>query len=155
MRIILLTDKAADAKKLARPDWHLQDTMVKALDPCEVLTRLRILLRQSGGTPGEEPGHMRIGDLVIDRRGHEVRLGGKAVHLTPTEFRLLEVLAGEPGRAFSRLGLLGRVFGHDCGGLERTVDAHVKNLRQKIEQNPANPAVVRTVYGVGYRVSED
>lgn len=154
-RIILLTEGAGDAKQLARPDWDVPDTMVKPLDPCEVLIRVRRVLRQRGGGGGEKAGEMRVGELVIDRRGHEVRLGGEAVHLTPTEFRLLEVLAGQPGRAFTRLELLGRVFGHDYEGLERTVDAHVKNLRQKIEADPADPAVVRTVYGVGYRLSED
>jgi DNA-binding response OmpR family regulator len=79
---------------------------------------------------------------------------GEAVHFTPTEFRLLEVLTGEPGRAFTRLELLGRVFGYDYRGLERTVDTHVKNLRRKIEPDPANPTYVKTVYGVGYRFAE-
>jgi DNA-binding response OmpR family regulator len=98
---------------------------------------------------------MCCADLVIDRRCHEVRVRGEAVHLTPTEFRLLEVLAGEPGRAFTRLELLGRVFGYDYEGLERTVDTHVKNLRSKIEPSATNPTYVKTVYGVGYKFAED
>jgi DNA-binding response OmpR family regulator len=71
------------------------------------------------------------------------------VHLTPTEFRLLEVLAGEPGRAFTRLELLGRVFGYDYEGPERTVDTHVRNSRKKIEPDPKEPTAIETVYGVG------
>jgi DNA-binding response OmpR family regulator len=80
---------------------------------------------------------------------------GEVVSLTPTEFRLLEVLAEEPGRAFTRLELLDRVFGYDFEGFERTVDVHVKNLRKKIEQDPKQPTYVQTVYGVGYKFSED
>ena len=98
---------------------------------------------------------MRFDDLVIDRRCHEVRVQGKGVNLTPTEFRLLEVLAEEPGRVFTRLELLDRVFGYDYEGFERTVDVHVKNLRQKIEPNPKHPIYIQTIYGVGYKFSED
>ena len=79
---------------------------------------------------------------------------GKPVHLTPTEFKLLEVLIKEPGRAFSRLELLDRVFGYDFEGFERTVDVHVKNLRKKIEPDPKNPSHVKTVYGLGYKFAE-
>ena len=79
---------------------------------------------------------------------------GEVANLTPTEFRLLEVLAGEPGRAFARLELLDRVFGFDFEGFERTVDVHVKNLRKKIEPDPRQPTYVKTVYGVGYKFGE-
>jgi len=98
---------------------------------------------------------MRFADLVIDRRSHEVRVRDEVVSLTPTEFRLLEVLAGEPGRAFTRLELLDRVFGYDFEGFERTIDVHVKNLRKKIERDPGNPTYVQTIYGVGYKFGED
>ena len=80
---------------------------------------------------------------------------GEGVNLTPTEFRLLEVLAEEPGRVFTRLELLDRVFGYDYEGFERTVDVHVKNLRQKIELDSKRPIYIQTVYGVGYKFSED
>jgi DNA-binding response OmpR family regulator len=93
--------------------------------------------------------------LVIDRRSHEVRMQDEVVNLTPTEFQLLEVLAEEPGRAFTRLELLDRVFGYDFVGFERTVDVHVKNLRKKIEPDPKQPTYIQTVYGVGYKFSED
>ncbi|MGQ9584919.1 MAG: winged helix-turn-helix domain-containing protein [Anaerolineae bacterium] len=97
---------------------------------------------------------MRFGDLVVDRRRREVRLKDEVVPVTPTEFRLLEVLAAEPGRAFTRLELLDRVFGYDYEGFERTVDVHILNLRKKIEPDPKQPTYVKTVFGVGYKFSE-
>lgn len=123
------------------------------LEPCEVLAQVRSVLRELREELYESAPETRFEDLVIDRRCHEVRVLGEAVHLTPTEFRLLEVMAGEPGRVFTRLELLGRVFGHEYGGLERTIDTHVKNLRKKIEGDPAESVYIETVYGVGYRFS--
>jgi DNA-binding response OmpR family regulator len=109
------------------------------------------VLRRADQETNREPTEMRFDDLVIDRRSHQVRVQDRAVALTPTEFSLLEVLAGEPGRAFSRLELLDRVFGFDFEGFERTVDVHIKNLRKKIEPNPKQPTYIQTVYGLGYR----
>ncbi len=86
---------------------------------------------------------------------HEARVRGNPIHLTPTEFRLLEALIKEPGRAFSRLELLDRVFGYDFEGLERTVDVHVMNLRKRIEPDPGKPTYIQTVYGVGYKFAEE
>jgi len=97
---------------------------------------------------------IRFADLVVDSRCHEARMRDEVLDLTPTEFRLLEVLAGEPGRAFTRPELLDRVFGYDFEGFERTVDVHVKNLRKKIEPDPRQPLYLKTVYGVGYKLGE-
>jgi DNA-binding response OmpR family regulator len=94
---------------------------------------------------------VRFGDMVMDFVRHEVRAGEQVVSLTPTEFRLLETLAKEPGRAFSRLELLEQVFGYDYEGFERTVDVHIMNLRKKIEPEPGCPRHVVTVPGLGYR----
>jgi two-component system alkaline phosphatase synthesis response regulator PhoP len=101
------------------------------------------------------PAEIRQGDLLVDLVRHEVRAQGDLVHLTPTEFRLLQVLIQEPGRAFSRLELLDRVFGYDFQGLERTVDVHILNLRRKIEPDPSQPTYIQTVYGVGYKFAEE
>jgi two-component system alkaline phosphatase synthesis response regulator PhoP len=90
----------------------------------------------------------------IDLERRRVTVGGRPVDLTPTEFDLLAVLARHPGRVFSRLELLDRVQGYAFEGYQRTVDAHVKNLRQKIETDPKQPRYVLTVYGVGYKFSE-
>jgi DNA-binding response OmpR family regulator len=92
--------------------------------------------------------------LEVDLVRHEVRMRGELIHLTPREFRLLEITIRQPGRAFSRLDLLEEAFGFDYGGLERTVDVHIMNLRKKIEPDPDNPTYIQTVYGYGYKFSE-
>jgi DNA-binding response OmpR family regulator len=153
--VIMLTGETVDQERAFDMASVVSDHLVKPIDPCEVLCRVRAALRRVGKAVTGGPEETCCADLVIDRRCHEVRVGGEAVHLTPTEFRLLEVLAGEPGRAFTRLELLGRVFGYDYAGLERTVDTHVKNLRSKIELSPTNPTYVKTVYGVGYKFADD
>jgi DNA-binding response OmpR family regulator len=93
----------------------------------------------------------RFGDLYINYRAREVRWRDRALVLTPTEWRLLEVLSTHPGQVFTRLQLIERIYGYSYEGLERTIDAHVKNLRQKIEPDPKEPRYVLTVYGVGYK----
>ena len=152
--IVMLIDETVDEQMPSDGEARVNDHVAKPVDPCEVLCRVRTALRRAGQVVPAEPEEMCCADLVIDRRCHEVSVRGESVHLTPSEFRLLEVLIGEPGRAFSRLELLDRVFGYDYRGLERTVDTHVKNLRRKIEPDPADPTYVRTVYGVGYRFAE-
>jgi two-component system alkaline phosphatase synthesis response regulator PhoP len=153
--IIVLTAKTTGEDGTFDTESRVSDQVVKPVDPCEVLCRVRAALRRAGAAVPQGPEEVCCADLVIDRRCHEVRVGNEAVHLTPTEFKLLEVLAGDPGRAFTRLELLGRVFGYDYEGLERTIDTHVKNLRSKIEPSPTNPIYVKTVYGVGYRFAGD
>jgi len=153
--IIMLTAKTTDEDKLVGLELGADDYVTKPFNPREVMARVRAVLRRAGKEANQRPAEMRFGDLVIDRRCHEVRVEGEVVELTPTEFRLLEVLTGEPGRVYTRLELLDRVFGYDFEGFERTVDVHVKNLRKKIEPDPKQPTYVQTVYGVGYKFSED
>jgi len=152
--IIMLTARTTDEDKLIGLELGADDYITKPFNPREVVARVRAVLRRVGKDAPQGPAEMRFADLVIDRRRHEVRVRGEVVPLTPTEFRLLEVLAGEPRRAFSRLELLDQVFGYDFEGFERTVDAHVKNLRKKIEPDPRKPAYIQTVYGIGYKFSE-
>jgi DNA-binding response OmpR family regulator len=113
------------------------------------------VLRRVGEEEYEGLPEVRFGDLLVDFVRHQVRVRGKHVSLTPSEFKLLEVLIREPGRAFSRLELLDRVFGYDFEGFERTVDVHVMNLRRKIEPNRKNPTYIKTVYGMGYKFAEE
>jgi len=153
MPVIVLTDDVSGEKPTS-VESEVIDYVLKPVNPCEVLSRVRAALRRAGTAILEGPEELRRADLVVDRRSHQVRVRGRSVDLTPTEFRLLEVLAEDPGRAFTRLELLGRVFGYDYQGLERTVDTHVKNLRRKIELDPAEPEYVETVYGVGYRFAK-
>ena len=152
--IIMLTAKTTDEDKLVGLELGADDYITKPFNPREMMARVRAVLRRADRESPQGPAEMRFADLVIDRRRHEVRVRDEMVNLTPTEFRLLEILAADPGRAFTRLELLDRVFGYDFEGFERTVDVHVKNLRKKIEPNPKQPTYVQTVYGVGYKFSE-
>jgi len=153
--IIMLTARTTDEAKLIGLELGADDYITKPFNPREVLARVRAILRRVDRNSSQDPAEIRFADLVIDRRCREVRVRDEAVNLTPTEFKLLEVLAEESGRAFTRLELLDRVFGYDFEGFERTVDVHVKNLRKKIEPDPKQPTYVQTVYGVGYKFSED
>jgi DNA-binding response OmpR family regulator len=153
--IIMLTAKTTEEDKLIGLELGADDYVTKPFSPRELVARVRAVLRRVGQEAPQGPAEMHFADLVIDRRSHEVRVRDEVVNLTPTEFRLLEVLAEEPGRAFTRLELLDRVFGYDFVGFERTVDVHVKNLRKKIEPDPKQPTYIQTVYGVGYKFSED
>jgi DNA-binding response OmpR family regulator len=148
--IIMLTARSTGDDVLAGLDLGADDYVTKPFNPRELMARIRAVLRRA--TPDQEPREdMRFGDLLISPVRHEVVARGASVNLTPTEFRLLEAMAREPGRAFSRSDLLDRAFGYDYDGLERTVDVHIMNLRRKIEANPAEPRTIVTVPGVGYR----
>ena len=153
--IIMLTAKTTEADKLIGLDMGADDYVTKPFSPRELLARVRAVLRRVGEETASGPAEMRFTDLLIDRRRHEVRVRDKVVDITPTEFKLLEVLAGEAGRVFTRLELLDRVLGYDFEGFERTIDVHVRNLRKKIEPDPKRPLYVQTVYGVGYKFGED
>jgi DNA-binding response OmpR family regulator len=152
--IIMLTAKTSETDKLIGLDLGADDYVTKPFSPRELLARVRAVLRRVGEEEREGPSEVRFGDLLVDFVRHKVEVRGKAVRLTPTEFKLLEVLIREPGRAFSRLELLDRVFGYDFEGFERTIDVHVMNLRRKIEPDRKNPIYIKTVYGVGYKFAE-
>ena len=149
--IIMLTARTTEEDKLVGLDLGADDYVTKPFSPRELVARVRAVLRRLREEEHKGPSEVRFGDLVVDFVRHEVWVRGEPVHLTPTEFRLLEVLIKEPGRAFSRLELLDRVFGYDFEGFERTIDVHVKNLRRKIEPDRKNPTYIKTVYGVGYK----
>jgi DNA-binding response OmpR family regulator len=148
--IIMLTARTTEDDKLAGLDLGADDYVTKPFSPRELVARVRTVLRRVGEKESGPP-EVRFDDVVVDFVRHEVRMRGQVVSLTPTEFRLLEVLVKEPGKAFKRLELLEQVCGYEYEGLERTIDAHVKNLRKKIEPEPGRPRYVVTVPGVGYR----
>lgn len=151
--IIMLTARTTEEDKLLGLDLGADDYVTKPFSPRELLARIRAVLRRVAEDKG--PPQLRYDELIVDLVRHEVRLGQAPVHLTPREFKLLEILAREPGRAFTRLELLDAVFGFDYEGLERTVDVHVMNLRKKLELEPDRPRYVITVPGVGYRFGGD
>jgi DNA-binding response OmpR family regulator len=146
--IIMLTARDEEADKLIGLELGADDYVTKPFSPREVVARVRAVLRRGSW---EAPDVIRAGDLTIDLRGHTVRRGERPVDLTPTEFRLLETLASHPNQVFTRMQLIDRVQGHAFEGYERTVDAHIKNLRAKVEPDPRAPRYIVTVYGVGYK----
>ena len=149
--IIMLTARTMDEDKLLALDLGADDYVTKPFSPRELVARVRAVLRRAGDAADQGPARVSFGGFVMDFIRHEVRRDDESIALTPTEFKLLEVLAKEPGRAFTRLELLDRVFGVDYDGMERTVDVHVMNLRKKIETDASRPCHVVTVAGLGYR----
>lgn len=152
--IIMLTAKTTENDKLTGLDLGADDYVTKPFSPRELLARVRAVLRRVAEQAQTETPLISVGELEVDMIRHEVRVRGKLVHLTPREFRLLEITIRQPGRAFSRLDLLEYAFGYDYGGLERTVDVHIMNLRKKIEPDPDHPTYIHTVYGLGYKFAE-
>jgi DNA-binding response OmpR family regulator len=118
------------------------------------VARIKAVLRRAADNDAPLLARMHLddGSLVLDTDRHEVTLAGEPVELTASEFRLLVALARHPGRVYSRTELVERLQGHESGGYERTVDAHVKNLRRKLGDEPRNPRYVVTVHGVGYKL---
>jgi DNA-binding response OmpR family regulator len=152
--IIMLTARVGEDDKLVGLDSGADDYVTKPFSPRELLARVRAVLRRVGEDPGG-PSQLAAGDLIVDLVRREVRVAGRSVHTTPREFAVITELARTPGRAFTRLQLLERAFGYDFDGLERTLDAHVANLRKRIEPDPARPRYILTVQGVGYKLAED
>ena len=131
------------------------DYLSKPFSPRELEVRVESLLRRGRDFEEEKDGErLQIGDLVIDKRRHEVSRGGERVDLTPLEFQILELLASEPGRAWSRNALLDQVWSTEYEGYQRNIDPHINRLRKKIEIDPKNPQYVLTVRGVGYKLNE-
>lgn len=152
--VIMLTAKLEESEKVAGLELGADDYVTKPFGVQELIARVRAVLRRTG-RPASLPGVLRSGDIVLDRAGRTVRVRGRAVELTPSEFELLETFMLSPGRAFARLDLLESVSGDAYEGYERTIDVHIRNLRTKIEEEPSRPRYIQTVYGMGYRFSAE
>ena len=154
--ILMLTAKASEDERVAGLALGADDYLTKPFSPRELVARVRAVLRRTQGVemPLVEVLSVDAGALEIDTVQHEVRRDGEIVELTPNEYRLLVTLARYPGRVYSRFELINHVQGYDFEGYERTIDAHVKNLRKKIEPDPKRPRYVETVFGVGYRLAK-
>jgi two-component system alkaline phosphatase synthesis response regulator PhoP len=150
--IMMITARVEEAEQLIGLELGADDYIPKPFSPRVVVARVRALLRRAATAPAVAQV-LRAADLEIDLEAHTISRAGAPVELTPTEFNLLAALAAQPGRAFTRLQLLEAAQGVAYEGYERTIDAHVKNLRGKIEPDPKNPRYVETVFGVGYRFS--
>jgi len=141
--------------KVAGFEAGADDYLAKPFSPRELEYRVEALLRRSGKIQLADDGErIEVGDLVIDKRRHEVSRAGTRIDLTPLEFQILELLAAEPGRAWSRNDLLDRVWSTDYEGYQRNIDPHINRLRKKLESDPKNPKYVLTVRGVGYKLNE-
>jgi two-component system alkaline phosphatase synthesis response regulator PhoP len=116
-----------------------------------VVDRVRTILRRAGSEVST-PDIIRVGDLVIDLEQHTVTLADRPIDLTPTEFDILVTLARQPKRVFSRYQIMELAQGDAFEGYERTIDAHIKNIRLKLEPNPKKPVYIHTVFGVGYKL---
>jgi DNA-binding response OmpR family regulator len=151
--IVMLTARGDETDRIVGLELGADDYVVKPFSPKELVARVRAVLRRSrAAARGDEI--VRAGDVEIDTGKMRVSVGGAPVELTPTEFQLLATLAREPGRVFTRSQLLDAVHGVAIESYERAIDAHVKNLRRKIEPTPGNPRYVVTVHGVGYRFAD-
>ena len=149
--ILMLTARVEEADRLVGLELGADDYVTKPFSPRELVARVRAILRRVQG-PKDETGMIRIGDLEIDLNGHQVKRGADDVHLTPIEFRVLATLAARPGQTFTRAQLLDTLHTVAYEGFDRSIDSHIKNLRRKIERDPAAPDLVLTVYGVGYKI---
>jgi DNA-binding response OmpR family regulator len=150
--IIMLTAKSDEVDKLVGLSVGADDYLTKPFSPRELVARVRAMLRRPRAADSAAAGVRRFGALEIDPAGREVRVAGRPVELTRTEFDVLDVLSAQPRVAFSRRQLLERVWGGDWYGDEHVIDVHVGNLRRKLDDDAAQPRYIRTVRGVGYRM---
>jgi DNA-binding response OmpR family regulator len=151
--IVMLTARGDETDRIVGLEIGADDYVVKPFSPKELVARVRAVLRRSR-TAARGNEVVRAGDVEIDTAKMRVSVGGTQVDLTPTEFQLLATLAREPGRVFTRSQLLDAVHGVAIESYERAIDAHVKNIRRKIEPQPGSPRYVVTVHGVGYRFAD-
>jgi two-component system alkaline phosphatase synthesis response regulator PhoP len=151
--IILLTAKLEETDKVLGLELGADDYVTKPFGMRELLARVRAVLRRVG-SDARPSATLNVADVSLNRDNRDVRVDGRSVTLTPSEFDLLAALMESPGRVYSRADLLIKLQGTTFEGVERTIDVHVRNLRTKLEPDPANPRYIETVFGVGYRFKE-
>ena len=148
--IIMLTARDEESDRLVGLEIGADDYVTKPFSPKEVVARAKAILRRANKeVVSREP--IKVGTLIIDLERHQVTSGGQIVDVTPTEFKIMELLAGNAGKVYSRLQIVEQIQGYSFEGYERTIDAHIKNLRRKIETNSKEPLYIQTVYGIGYK----
>ena len=150
--VILVTARSEEVDRLVGLELGADDYITKPFSPREVVARVKAVLRRCDRRGDAAVTSLTVGDLVIDPECREVRIGDQIVELTRSEFDVLAAMAAHPGRVYSRLQLLESTSGDAFDGYERTIDAHVKNIRRKLGDDPKSPRFIRTVIGVGYKV---
>ena len=151
----MLTARVEEDDRLAGLETGADDYLTKPFSPRELVARVKAVLRRAAAHEAAASGTtLSLGDLTLDTTRLTVAREGRSIELTPTEFRLVETLARHPGRVFTRQQLLDAVRGDDGESFDRAIDAHVKNVRRKIERDSRDPRYILTVYGVGYKAAE-
>jgi len=153
--IIMLSARGEEVDKILGLELGADDYMVKPFSPRELVARVKARLRRLEGRDGKKEDVIKIKDIVIDQERFAVYVKGQKMDFTPKEFELLKLLASNPGKVFTREYLLEKIWGYEFLGDTRTVDVHIRHIRQKIEDNPAEPMYIETVRGVGYRFGEE
>ncbi len=153
--IIMLTARSEDIDKVLGLELGADDYLTKPFNSRELVARIKAILRRSAAYEEESKKQIQIGELHIDLLQHRIRLDGKEVNLTSKEFALLSFLTINAGNVYSREQLLEQVWGYDYYGDVRTVDVHIRHLREKIEADPGNPNLIITVWGTGYKIREE
>ena len=153
--ILMLTAKTAEEDRIRGLELGADDYVTKPFSPKELVARVRAVLRRTEALQRPADEIVRAGDVTLDAARMRVEVDGRRVDLTPTEFDLLATLARQPGRVFTRAQLLDAIHGVAFESYERAIDAHVKNIRHKIEADPRSPRYLQTVFGVGYRFADD
>jgi two-component system alkaline phosphatase synthesis response regulator PhoP len=151
--LIMLTARDSETDRVLGLELGADDYLTKPFSPRELVARVRAVLRRNQPQPQEAV--LQVGVLELDVARLRAAVGGQAVSLTATEFQLLVTMARQPGRVFTRAQLLDAIHGEALEAYERAIDAHVKNIRRKLEPDPRHPHYLQTVYGVGYRMADD
>jgi DNA-binding response OmpR family regulator len=152
--IVMLTARGDEADRVSGLELGADDYVVKPFSPKELVARVRAVLRRAATAASAGPEVVRVADVEVDVPRMRVSVRGRPVDLTPTEFEILRTMAREPGRVFTRSQLLDAAHGVAFESYERAIDAHVKNIRKKLEPTPGRPRYVLTVHGVGYRFTD-
>jgi len=151
--IIMLTARVDESDKLIGLELGADDYVTKPFSPKELVARVRAVFRRIDAAP-ERGDIVRAGEVTLDKRRMQASVGTQSIDLTSTEFELLATLASQPGRVFTRAQLLDAIRGVEAESFDRAIDAHVKNVRRKLEPDPRNPRYVLTVHGVGYKFAD-